>query len=231
MAAASVASRNLGQPASTSTGGSEPAPAKEKPSSKASKKEDKGKKAKANSKSKAKSSSKPQLEKPKSLVEELKLFQNNQLLNQQDPIEQLHRQLDKLMVDKDDQLTNGHPATTTTTGNDTSCLSNSQLNSDLANQYKRTDVNGGGQLTNHHIDHDGNMGETSSTVKKGVLWQQQQFEKFHQRLFSRWKKRYFILTTDYLVCFKRSSSKVGRSEMGRFLYKVSSLFRSLLGWI
>lgn len=62
---------------------------------------------------------------------------------------------------------------------------------------------------------------SSSTSKKGVLWQQQNYDKFHQRLFSRWKKRYFILTTDYLVCFKRSTSKVGRSEMGKFLYKVS----------
>lgn len=49
------------------------------------------------------------------------------------------------------------------------------------------------------------------TVKKGVLWQQQNHNKFRQKLFSRWKKRYFILTTDYLVCFKRSTSKVGRS--------------------
>lgn len=63
--------------------------------------------------------------------------------------------------------------------------------------------------------------DSSSTIKKGILWQQQSFDKFHQRIFNRWKKRYFILTTDYLVCFKRSSPKVGRSEMGKFLYKVS----------
>jgi len=60
-----------------------------------------------------------------------------------------------------------------------------------------------------------------STIKKGTLWQQQNFTKFHQRLFNRWKKRYFILTTHYLVCFSKSSSKLGRSEMGKFLYKVS----------
>lgn len=66
------------------------------------------------------------------------------------------------------------------------------------------------------------------TIKKGVLWQQHDHDKFHQRLFSRWKKRFFILTTDYLVCFKRSKSKVGRSEMGKFLYKVSCVCRVLL---
>lgn len=76
-----------------------------------------------------------------------------------------------------------------------------------ANLYKSND-------DNHE---DGNI----FTVKKGILWQQQIFDKFHLRLFSRWKKRYFILTTDYLVCFKRSTSKVGHSEMGQFLYKVS----------
>lgn len=70
-----------------------------------------------------------------------------------------------------------------------------------------------------------------STVKKGVLWQQQQFEKFHQRIFSRWKKRYFILTTDYLVCFKRSPSKVGHSKMGKFLYKVSSYISIVVSFL
>ena len=60
-----------------------------------------------------------------------------------------------------------------------------------------------------------------STIKKGPLWQQKNFDKIHHRLFNRWKKRFFILTTDYLVCFNKSSSKVGRSEMGKFLYKVS----------
>lgn len=62
-----------------------------------------------------------------------------------------------------------------------------------------------------------------TTVKKGVLWQQQNFDRFHQKLFNRWKKRFFILTTDYLVCFEKSTSKVGHSEMGKFIYKVSSV--------
>lgn len=72
-------------------------------------------------------------------------------------------------------------------------------------------------------NHDNMSSQNILTIKKGVLWQQQNHNKFRQKLFSRWKKRYFILTTDYLVCFKRSPSKVGRSEMGKFLYKVSYL--------
>jgi len=46
-------------------------------------------------------------------------------------------------------------------------------------------------------------------VKKGLLWQQK--DKF----FSRWKERYFILTEDYLQCFKKENSRI--SEMGSFL--------------
>ena len=49
-------------------------------------------------------------------------------------------------------------------------------------------------------------------VKKGLLWQQK--DKF----FSRWKERYFILTEDYLQCFKKENSKI--SEMGSFLTRV-----------
>ena len=52
-----------------------------------------------------------------------------------------------------------------------------------------------------------------STIKKGLLWQQR------DRFFSRWKERYFVLTKDYLACFKKGS-KVGMSEMGSFMYKV-----------
>ncbi|XP_076361061.1 uncharacterized protein LOC143252588 [Tachypleus tridentatus] len=55
---------------------------------------------------------------------------------------------------------------------------------------------------------------TTITIKKGLLWQQR--DKF----FSRWKERYFMLTLDYLACFKRGS-KVGMSEMGSFQYKVN----------
>jgi hypothetical protein len=56
-------------------------------------------------------------------------------------------------------------------------------------------------------------------VKKGILVQQR------EKLWSRWKERYFILTRDYLNCFRRTTSVhrsgVRLSEMGNFIYKVS----------
>ena len=54
--------------------------------------------------------------------------------------------------------------------------------------------------------------KTSKTVKKGLLWQQR------DKLFSQWKERYFILTQDYLQCFKKGSSRI--TEMGEFIFKV-----------
>ena len=39
-----------------------------------------------------------------------------------------------------------------------------------------------------------------------------------ERIFSRWKERFFILTKDYFHCFKKDSSKL--TEMGEFLFKV-----------
>ena len=61
---------------------------------------------------------------------------------------------------------------------------------------------------------------SKSTVKKGLLWQQR------DKLFSQWKERYFILTTDYLQCFKKGSSKV--TEMGEFIFKVRRGSKSAL---
>ena len=52
-------------------------------------------------------------------------------------------------------------------------------------------------------------------MRKGLLWQQR------DKLFSRWKERYFILTRDLLQCFKRNAGKV--SDMGEFLFQVSLL--------
>ena len=49
-------------------------------------------------------------------------------------------------------------------------------------------------------------------LRKGLLWQQR------DKLFSQWKERYFILTTDYLQCFKKGSSRI--TEMGEFIFKV-----------
>ncbi|KAF2344830.1 PH domain-like, partial [Trinorchestia longiramus] len=51
------------------------------------------------------------------------------------------------------------------------------------------------------------------TLQKGVL------QQARDRLFSRWKERYFVLTRDYLACFRRGSTKY--SEMGSFIFKVN----------
>ena len=53
---------------------------------------------------------------------------------------------------------------------------------------------------------------TGTTLRKGLLWQQR------DKLFSRWKERFFILTADYLQCFKKASSRI--SEMGGFIFKL-----------
>jgi len=49
-------------------------------------------------------------------------------------------------------------------------------------------------------------------LKKGLLWQQR------DKLFSRWKERYFILTKDYFHCFKKATSRI--TEMGGFIFKL-----------
>ena len=67
-------------------------------------------------------------------------------------------------------------------------------------------------------------GATASacTLRKGLLWQQR------DKIFSRWKERFFVLTPDYLNCFKRGTSRM--SEMGEFLFKVRwALIESYLG--
>ena len=61
------------------------------------------------------------------------------------------------------------------------------------------------------------------SFKKGLLWQQR------DKLFSRWKERYFILTKDYFHCFKKASSRI--TEMGGFIFKVSVLYTFLLTFI
>jgi len=57
-----------------------------------------------------------------------------------------------------------------------------------------------------------NSTTNSTTLLKGVLWQQR------EKRFSRWKERFFILTNDYLQCFRRGSSKL--SEMGTFIFRI-----------
>ena len=49
-------------------------------------------------------------------------------------------------------------------------------------------------------------------IRKGTLWHQR------DKLFSRWKERFFILTQDYFHCFKKDCSQL--SDMGEFLFKL-----------
>jgi hypothetical protein len=59
----------------------------------------------------------------------------------------------------------------------------------------------------------GSRPEGEGVVLRGVLWIQR------ERLFTRWKERFCILTRDYLQCFKKGSTQL--TEMGPFLFKVS----------
>ena len=52
----------------------------------------------------------------------------------------------------------------------------------------------------------------ASAQRKGLLWQQR------DKLFSRWKERYFVLTKEYFHCFKKGSTRL--TEMGGFIFKV-----------
>ena len=58
----------------------------------------------------------------------------------------------------------------------------------------------------------GGGGNVSSQLKKGILWQQR------DKIFSRWKERFFVLTKDYLQCFKKGTSRI--TEMGGFIYGI-----------
>jgi len=63
------------------------------------------------------------------------------------------------------------------------------------------------------LNFDDDEEDTKSTaVRKGLLWQQR------DKLFSQWKERYFILTPDYLQCFKKGTSRM--TEMGEFIFKI-----------
>ncbi|KAL1458281.1 hypothetical protein WDU94_008442 [Cyamophila willieti] len=69
------------------------------------------------------------------------------------------------------------------------------------------------------------VGREMHAIKKGLLWQQR------ERLFSRWKERYFILTRDYLHCFKRSSGPDKISDMGQFIFKVKLVEVERVEWV
>ena len=57
---------------------------------------------------------------------------------------------------------------------------------------------------------------SDTCIRKGVVWVQQ------EKMFSRWKERFIILTTSYLHIFKKSTSRL--SDMGTFVNKVSQQF-------
>lgn len=59
---------------------------------------------------------------------------------------------------------------------------------------------------------------SDTCLRKGVMWVQQ------EKMFSRWKERFIILTPSYLHIFKKSTSRL--SDMGTFVNKVS--FKSLI---
>jgi hypothetical protein len=54
--------------------------------------------------------------------------------------------------------------------------------------------------------------QEESVVRKGLMWIQQ------DKLFSRWKERFIILTTGYLQIFKKGATRF--SDMGTFIRKV-----------
>ena len=53
---------------------------------------------------------------------------------------------------------------------------------------------------------------TSAAIRKGLLWQQR------DKMFSRWKERFFLLTAEYLQCFRKGTSRI--TEMGGFIFKI-----------
>ena len=59
--------------------------------------------------------------------------------------------------------------------------------------------------------------EQEVIVMKGLLWVQQ------DKLFSRWKERFIVLTSYYLQFFKKTSSRL--SEMGPFMMKVGNMLK------
>jgi len=65
-------------------------------------------------------------------------------------------------------------------------------------------------LNEEAVLNNGNNNSAGSQLKKGILWQQR------DKIFSRWKERFFVLTNDYLQCFKKGSSRI--TEMGGFIY-------------
>lgn len=68
---------------------------------------------------------------------------------------------------------------------------------------------------------------SSGPIKRGLLWQQR------DRIFSRWKERYFVLTRDYLHCFKRATGSINEriSDMGQFIFKIKLVDVEKVEWL
>ena len=60
--------------------------------------------------------------------------------------------------------------------------------------------------------------QDDNVVKKGLMWIQQ------DKLFSRWKERFIILTNGYLQIFKKGVTRF--SDMGTFISKVNKISRA-----
>ena len=54
--------------------------------------------------------------------------------------------------------------------------------------------------------------QPTSTIRKGILSQQA------NGVFARWTPRFFVLTTNFLQCYKLNNNKL--TKMGKFLYQV-----------
>lgn len=61
-------------------------------------------------------------------------------------------------------------------------------------------------------EHGSSLLGSDTCLRKGVMWVQQ------EKLFSRWKERFIILTSSYLHIFKKSTSRL--SDMGTFVNKI-----------
>lgn len=126
--------------------------------------------------------------------------------------------------------------------------SNAHLSSDLNKHHHDDDSSGNNQhlfitscndncssqtnvtiatASGNEINFNGSNNCNDSTIKKGLLWQMKD-----GGFFSRWKERYFILTKDYLTCFKKSSSNLSflGSEMGSFAYKLKLVEVDSINW-
>ena len=56
------------------------------------------------------------------------------------------------------------------------------------------------------------VGKSEGALRRGLLWIQE------DKLFSRWRERFVVLTNTHIVVHKKAASRI--SEMGAFLYKV-----------